>query len=132
MSDEIIENLWAIPGLTTYLLNVDITSGQIKQLKIEDPEYSPSSIHMLRTNEFHPEYQLNSEFCNVIGNILVGSSCKKVDNNFMEVVLRQTPLAFAACRKVMALMQDPCMLVSMPTYGGNHLQVRNFAFPISC
>jgi hypothetical protein len=116
-SDEIIESLWAIPGLTTYLLNIDITSDQIKQSKIQDPEYSPT-FHMLGADGFQREFQLNSDFCNVIGNILVGSSCKVVDYNdeeALDAALRHTPLADAACRKVMAWMQDPCMLASMPS-----------------
>jgi hypothetical protein len=132
-SDEIIESLWAIPGLTTYLLNIDITSDQIKQSKIEDPEYSPT-FHMLGGDEFQPDYQLNSDFCNAIGNILVAASCKMVEYN--DVVLRQTPLAIAACRKVMTWMQDPCMLASTPSMchgfdrDSDQLQLREFAFPI--
>jgi hypothetical protein len=116
-SDELIECLWAIPGLTTYLLNIDITSDQIKQSKMKDPEYSPT-LHMLGENEFQPEYQLNSAFCNVIGNILVGASCYMVEYNDeenLDVTLRQTPLANAVCHKVIAWMQDPCMLASTPS-----------------
>jgi hypothetical protein len=142
LSDEIIESFWAIPGLTTYLLNIDITSDQIKQSKMKDPEYSPT-LHMLGGNKFQPEYQLNSEFCNVIGNILVGASCKEVyepEAEMCVVLRRKTPLATAACRKVMAWMQDPCMLASMP-YKCNasgyldegdlqgDLGARKFAFP---
>jgi hypothetical protein len=134
-SDEIIESLWAVPGLTTYLLNIDITSDQIKQSKIEDPEYSPS-FHMLGADEYQPEYQLNSDFCNAIGIILVGACCKKGPDNPEDMVLRQTPLAIATCRKVMAWMQDPCMLASMPTNkclglgDDHHLRARVFAFPV--
>jgi hypothetical protein len=136
-SEEIIENLWAVPGLTSYLLNIDITSDQIKQSKMKDPEYSPS-FHMLGTDEFQPEYQLNSDFCNVIGNILVGASFKVACDYTGAVVgagLRQTPLATAAGRKVMAWMQDPCMLASMPAHcdgfgpDEDHLRARDTAFP---
>jgi hypothetical protein len=132
-SDEIIESLWAVPGLTTYLLNIDITSDQIKQSKIEDPEYRPS-FHMLGADEFQPDYQLNSDFCDAIGFILVGASCNRAHDNAIEdMILRQTPLAIATCRKVMAWMQDPCMLASMPTkcFGGDdHVGARVFAFPM--
>ena len=112
LQDEQIESLWAVPGMTAYLLNLDLVfDSTLKQLKPPTPRYLAKAKRV----GFHPKYQLTADFCNLVGMILFASSCTlDFRSLFKPGALRQTAIATVASRKIMQWLQCPKTFMCIP------------------
>ena len=110
--NETIELLWAIPGMTTYLMNLDLISEVMRQRKIQGARPTAKEYEF---QGFDPTFQIPKFFSNIVGFILMGSAFKD-PNREASPSYRQTLLARAASRKCMEWYACPYTRVSIPSY----------------
>jgi len=110
-----IELIWAIPGMTTFLLNTELMSDAMRQRKIQ--RAAPTEKE-LKFQGYDPSFQ-NSCLCfaDAIGFLLMASifTVDASDATPHGKAFRKTPLAAIAARKMMRWYVDPYTRVSFPT-----------------
>lgn len=112
-SNEKIELLWAIPGMTTFFLNLELISEPMRRRKLNG--ISPTK-EELDFQGFDPSYQNSHHFSTAIASFMhifiERANTTGVCNN---TAYRSTGFAFAAARRLMQWYADPYTRVSIPT-----------------
>jgi len=110
-NDQTIELLWAIPGMTTYVLNLELISDTMRKRK---KACIPPSREELQATGFDPSFQLPSFFASLICRFLIGSLAKNRPSDDRSEC-RGTRLAAAAAGKMMQWYVDPFTRASIPS-----------------
>ena len=104
------EELWAIPGMTTYLLNLELRSDVMKKRKLAG---QPPTSNQLQSIGFDRAFQVPNFFpflmCRFLGAVIAYSPRRRVYR------YRNTPLAAAAARRMMKWYMDPYTRASIPS-----------------
>lgn len=114
LEDQSIEVLWAIPGITTFLLNLEITSAAMRQRRLaaevpSDDELLDSVANSLVLNG--QCYYIAEMFC-----VFLQASFAKLKSTRQDEEMRYRNTAGATCaaRKLMKLYADPYTRASLP------------------
>lgn len=100
-----VDLFWAMPGMTTFLLNLDLKSDTMRQRQAEK---RPPTSKERSFFGFDPAFQLPYHFACLAVELLFGTMMSK------SIKYRGTPVAAAATRKLMEIYKDPYTRVSMP------------------
>lgn len=113
MHNRTIELFWAIPGMTTYLLNLDIASGEMRRRKLEGAV--PTSEELVFQG-VDPSFQNTCPyFSRTVCYFLIASMFRTDSNSEICFVYRNTPVASVASRKIMQWYADPYTRASLPS-----------------
>jgi MYND finger len=120
-SDQSIELLWAIPGVTTFLLNLELMSMTMRERKLAAAVPSDDELR-------HPQaMQLSRSFC-----IFTNAVCRFIEACFVVIKAdqlahyRENAIAACAARKMMQLYADPYTRGSFPLGQSVTPRLRNF------
>lgn len=116
-NNHIIERLWAIPGMATFLLNLELISNTMRQRKLEG--VAPTN-EELKFQGHDPSYQNTCPyFANAICYLLLSTiHFDQTDPSLSStgyVVYRNTAVAAIAAQKMMQWYKDPYTRASIPT-----------------
>ena len=120
-SDRSIELLWAIPGVTTFLLNLELLSVAMRERKLAAAVPSDDELRNPRA------VQLSRSFC-----IFTNTICRVIEACFVvikgdgEAHYRENAIAACAARKMMQLYADPYTRGSFPTDQPETPRTRSF------
>ena len=117
-NNESIESLWAIPGMTTYLMNLELVSEVMKQRKIQGLRPTAEEFEF---QGFEPSFQIPKLFSNIIGFLLMASAFCDPKRE-ASPCYRRTLLACAASRKCMQWFACPYTRVSIPSYAAFYFE----------
>jgi len=117
--DATIDLLWAIPGMATFMFNIELISEAMRAKKLQ--AVPPSKEEMAFKN-FDPTFQNHMYFAAAIGHIMTASIFQKNFDIFQKNVktegpvnrVRNTGLARAAAKKMFQWYKDPHTLISTP------------------
>jgi len=109
--DSTISALWAVPGMATFMLNIDLISKTMRQKKQRG--IFPSKKEM-KFKGFDPAFQNHMYFSTTIGNIMMASVFQMNFNQGPVHRVRNTGLAQALSRKMFEWYKDPHTLISIP------------------
>jgi len=112
VSNEIINLLWAIPGMATYMLNLELISDPMRKRKSEN---RPPTTKELEFQGFDPAFQGHKHFSAVVSFFLLASILKSPDGDGdnSDLTYRNTSCAAAAARRMMKWYADPFNRVSV-------------------
>jgi len=111
---ETIELIWAIPGMTTFLLNLDLISNTMRQRKLEG---AAPTAEELKFQGYDPSFQNTCPyFVNAICYFLRSTIQKDQnrDPSIGYVAYRNNAVAAIAARKLMQWYADPYTRASIP------------------
>jgi MYND finger len=111
MGNKTIELLWAIPGMTNYILGHSLISEamQKKQASGILPSRAENNGHY-----YNADYHIHPVFCNMMGIFITVSGMKEVGAHDQADFRRGTPLAAAAARRAMTWWSNPYSRASIP------------------
>jgi len=119
-----MELFWAIPGMTTYFLNLELISDAMCQRKRQGVLPTTDECDF---QGFDPSFQVRTHFSAIIGYFMLASIFRAhLDvrtRSTYEHGYRRIPLAVAACRKMMQWYKDPYTRVSIPSQRVTSAQV---------
>jgi len=103
--------LWAIPGMTTFLLNLDLLSLSMRAKKQQRVAPTQEEIEF---QGLDPSFQNRPFFATTIGHILNATIFQNNLAGNVSFSYRNCPMAEAAARKIMQWYKDPYVRVSLP------------------
>ena len=110
VSDSSIEVLWAIPGMTTFLLNLELMSTAMRERKLAAALPSDEELRNPVANDIAVTAS-GCVFVKMVYRILT-PSCWELGG--VSLQLRKTAIATSAVRKMMQLYADPYTRASLP------------------
>ena len=110
--NEIIELLWAVPGMATYLLNLELISDPMRKRRSEN---RPPTSTELEFQGFDPAFQVHKHFSAAVSYFLLASILKSQDGDGEndDPTYRNTSCAAAAAQRMMKWYADPFNRVSV-------------------
>lgn len=115
LTDSQVQQFWAAPGMTTFLMNMELVSDNAKKLKAEG--MNMASVEAQSELAYQPSYQLNPNFCSIILAIVTGSVAVFRDHlhgGAQPLKYRLNSIATAVSRKIMSWLDDPLTLACIP------------------
>jgi MYND finger len=99
-----LELLWAIPGLTNYMLGHSLISDAMRKKQASGILPSRAESNSLY---YDPEFHIHPVFCNLMGLFITFSAMKKVGGQDEVDFRRGTSVAVAAARRAMTWWSNP-------------------------
>ena len=124
--DRSIELLWAIPGMTTFLLNLELLSVTMRERKLAAAILSDDELRNTKGMDFSISFCVFTKtMCRFINACFVG-----IKTDFSSCY-RKSAAASCAARKMMQLYADPYTRGSFPTDQPQSPRVSNFPLALA-
>ncbi|KAL7533787.1 hypothetical protein ACHAWF_004622 [Thalassiosira exigua] len=129
LSNEVMELLWATPGMASFLLSsVDLTSERMRQKREGGTPLLAEELHCYGSCRSDPAVHTNFGFASFVCVWTMASSQRKTDGGWQ---YRNTEFARAATRRLALWWKDPYTRASMSLLRDHHTSNRQEWMPLA-